>query len=48
MARKATETIPLRPETKDLIKERKPDGETFDLWVRREALGIEREADAQV
>jgi hypothetical protein len=40
MAREATETIPLKPETKQLIKERKKDGKTFDLWVR-ERMGVE-------
>lgn len=36
----ATETIPLTPETKQLIKERKKDGKTYDLWVR-ELMGVE-------
>ena len=40
MARRATETIPLTPETKQLIKERKKDGKTYDLWVR-ELMGVE-------
>jgi hypothetical protein len=40
MARNATETIPLTPETKQLIQERKKDGKTYDLWVR-EQIGIE-------
>ena len=41
MPRRATETIPLTPETKELVKERKRDGETFDLWIRREALDLD-------
>lgn len=41
MGRSATEEIYCTPETKQLIKERKPDGETYDRWLRREALGIE-------
>lgn len=41
MGREATETIPLKPKTKNLIREDKRDGETFDLWLRRKALGIE-------
>ena len=40
MAREATETIPLKPETKQLIQERKKDGKTYDLWVR-ERMGVE-------
>lgn len=40
MGREATKTIPLKPETKELLRERKKDGETFDLWVRRQ-LGVE-------
>jgi len=39
MAREATETIPLKPETKELIRERKPDGWTYDYWLQRQ-LGI--------
>jgi hypothetical protein len=34
MARQATETIPLRPETKKMIQEQKPDGWTYDYWAR--------------
>jgi len=41
MARQATATIPLTPETKQLIKERKPDGVTYDYWLRNVALNIE-------
>ena len=39
MARQATETIPLRPETKKVINERKPEGWTYDHWARVQ-LGI--------
>lgn len=42
MGRQATETIPLKPETKQLLKERKKEGKTFDLWVR-EQLGVDDE-----
>jgi len=41
MAREATAEICLRPETKELAKEDKPEGWTWDYWVRREALGVE-------
>jgi len=41
MARQATETIPLKPETKDLINERKKDGKTYDLWIR-EVMGVDQ------
>lgn len=41
MGRKATKTIPLKPDTKQLVKERKPDGVTYDRWVRRELLDEE-------
>jgi hypothetical protein len=40
MSREATETIPLKPETKQLIRERKKDGKTYDLWMR-EKMGLE-------
>lgn len=40
MPRRATETIPLTPETKRVLKDEKPDGKTYDLWVR-EQLGLE-------
>jgi len=40
MGRNATETIPLTPETKELVKERKKDGKTYDLWLR-EMMGAE-------
>lgn len=36
MAREATKTIPLTPETKRLLKESKPEGVTFDHWVRND------------
>lgn len=35
MGRKATAEICLRPETKQLVKERKPDGVTYDHYVRQ-------------
>jgi hypothetical protein len=37
----ATKRLPVTPETKDLIDEEKPDGVTYDHWIRREALGVE-------
>jgi len=36
----ATETVPIKPETKQLIQERKKDGKTYDLWMR-EQMGVE-------
>lgn len=36
MAREATATIPLKPETKQLIQKRKKDGKTYDLWMREQ------------
>lgn len=41
MPRQATAELCIKPETKELVKEQKPDGETYDRWVRREALGID-------
>jgi hypothetical protein len=41
MGREATAEICCKPETKRLIKEEKPDGETYDRWLRRVALGVE-------
>lgn len=35
MGREATETICCKPRTKELVKQDKRDGETFDLWLRR-------------
>jgi len=35
---KATARLPITPETKELIDEVKDDGETYDLWIRRNAL----------
>jgi len=40
MVREATETIPLKPETKQLVQEHKKDGKTYDLWMR-ELMGVE-------
>lgn len=31
---KATERVALRPETKRLLDERKPEGVTYDHWIR--------------
>jgi len=42
MGRQATETIPLTPETKKLLKEQKADGVTFDYWVREQLGAGER------
>jgi len=42
MAREATETICCKPETKRLVKERKKDGETYDLWLRKQLGVVER------
>jgi len=39
----ADKRIPVTEETWRLIKEEKPDGMTFDLWLRRKALGIQAE-----
>lgn len=39
MAREATKVLPIKPGTKDLIDEQKPDGWTYDYWVRRQ-LGV--------
>jgi hypothetical protein len=39
MARQATETVPCKPETKRLIDEDKPDGWTYDYWLRTK-LGV--------
>lgn len=41
MPREVTARIPCKPETKRLIDERKPDGVTFDYWLRTQALGVE-------
>jgi len=41
MGRKATAELCVRPETKKLAKERKPEGETWDRWIRRAALGVD-------
>jgi hypothetical protein len=38
--RKATKEICIRPETKELAKERKPEGVTWDRWLRR-MMGVE-------
>lgn len=36
MARKATKCIPVRPDTKNLVDEQKPEGVTFDHWIRKQ------------
>jgi hypothetical protein len=41
MSERADKRLPVRGETKQLIDERKPEGMTYDLWLRREALGVE-------
>jgi hypothetical protein len=41
MARESTAEIYCKPETKQLIKERKRDGETYDLYLRR-IMGVEQ------
>lgn len=35
----ATERMPIKPSTKELIDEEKPDGWTYDYWARRQ-LGV--------
>jgi squalene cyclase len=40
MGREATKTLPVKPETKNLVDEQKPDGVTYDYWVRKQ-LGVE-------
>jgi hypothetical protein len=39
MGRKATATIPLKPETKQLVDEEKPEGVTYDYWIREQLNG---------
>lgn len=41
MAREVTEQIPIRPETKQLIQERKPDDVSYDYYIRR-LMGVEQ------
>lgn len=36
MAREATDELYVKPETKQLVQEAKPDGMTYDLWVRQD------------
>lgn len=38
MGRKATKEIPLRPKTKRALSEQKPEGETWDRFLRRRLL----------
>ena len=42
MARKATKTIPVRPDTKKLLDECKPEGVTYDHF-QRELLELHEE-----
>jgi hypothetical protein len=39
--RKATAVIPLTPETKRLLEESKPDGVTYDRWVRKQLGAVD-------
>lgn len=41
MAREATSELCIKPKTKELCKEAKPDGVTWDHWIRENALGVE-------
>jgi len=41
MGETATERLPVTPSTKNLVDERKPDGVTYDYWIR-EQLGVEK------
>jgi len=41
MGREATKTLPVKPETKKLVDEQKPDGVTYDYWIR-DLLGAEQ------
>jgi hypothetical protein len=41
MGRQATSELCVTPETKKLCKEAKPEGVTWDYWIRKEALGVE-------
>jgi len=41
MGRKATKNLPIRPETKRLVDEQKPEGITYDHWIRQQ-LGVEK------
>lgn len=43
MSERAEKRLPITPRTKRLIDEDKDDGETYDLWIRRNALGVEEE-----
>ena len=40
MSQRATKRLPVTPETKELIDKHKDDGITYDLWIRRNALGM--------
>lgn len=41
MSERATERLPVKPKTKKLIDEQKPDGVTYDHWLRTRALGVD-------
>lgn len=41
MSRVADKRLPVTEETKNLIDDRKPDGVTYDYWIRKHALGVE-------
>lgn len=42
MGENATGRLPVKPKTKQLIDERKPEGMTYDLWLRQVALGVDQ------
>jgi hypothetical protein len=42
MSERASERLPLRPKTKKALDEQKPDGWTYDYWVRKQ-LGIAKD-----
>lgn len=42
----ADKRLPVHEETKQLLEEHKPDGMTWDLWVRRDPrIGGERDGE---
>lgn len=36
MAREVTSSIPVRPETKEMVRDAIPKGMEYDLWVRQD------------
>ena len=42
MGRNTTKRVALTPETKKMLDEQKPDGWTYDYWVRKQ-LGIAKD-----